>query len=105
MKNFIVHNKQGKILRTGSCQEKDFKLQGACYADEFVMEGIANDMTQKIVNGQIINKTPEEIRTNKPPEPAPVPLEKRPARITNEQWKDVLDQLDKLKTRSIKTGE
>lgn len=70
------------------------------------MEGSADDVTQKIVgrgkSRRVVNKTLEEIQAEKSPE---IEFEKQAAHITNEQWQDVLDQLDKLKTHSIKTGE
>lgn len=54
MKNFIVYDKLGKILRIGSCQENDFYFQG-----ENVIEGVANDATQYIENQQIVNMPPK----------------------------------------------
>ena len=70
------------------------------------MKGSANDVTQKIVgrgkSRRIANKTTEEMQAEKSPE---VEFEKQAANITNEQWQDILAQLDDLKTHSIKTGE
>lgn len=61
------------------------------------MEGIANDITQKIENpgvkGKIVSRTPEEIEAEKPPE---VPFEKQPAPITNKQWQDIQSRLEVL---------
>lgn len=37
MKNFIVYNQLGKILRYGTCEDSLFELQA--HADEFVLEG------------------------------------------------------------------
>ncbi len=53
MKNYIVYNDVGKILRTGSCPESDFDLQAS--EGEFVLEGQANDSTQEIVDGAVAN--------------------------------------------------
>ena len=96
--NFIVYNKQGKILRTGDCPDKDFFLQAG--NDEFVMEGVADDISQKIVNvgieAKIVNKTLEEIQSEKLSEKPEKPFEKRMAIITNEQWQSVLDRLKEL---------
>lgn len=95
MKNFIVYDKQGKILRTGTCQNSTFYRQAK--ENEFVMEDKANDSTQKIVNvgiaGKIVDKTPEEIEEEKLPE---IPFEKWPAQITNEQWQAIQDRLENL---------
>jgi len=54
MINYIVYNNEGEILRTGTCSANDMHLQGG--PDEHVMEGIANDVTQKIFDGNIVDK-------------------------------------------------
>lgn len=54
MKNYIVHNADGDILRSGCCNEADFDLQAG--NNEFVIEGIADDDNKKIVDGQIVDK-------------------------------------------------
>jgi hypothetical protein len=61
MKKFIIHNASGEILRTGECSENAFDFQAA--EGEFIIEGEANDATQMIVNGAVVNKPP-------PPPPA-----------------------------------
>jgi len=53
MKNYIVYNDAGKILRTGSCPESDFEIQAG--EGEQVLEGQANDSTQEIVDGAVVN--------------------------------------------------
>ena len=53
MKNYIVYNDAGKILRTGSCPESDFDIQAG--EGEQVLEGQANDSTQEIVDGAVAN--------------------------------------------------
>jgi len=71
------------------------------------MEGTANDVTQRIefdgldakgqpINPRVVDKTPEEIEANNPPEPEPIPFKKQLAHITNEQWQGVLKRIDKL---------
>lgn len=98
MKNFIVYNGQGKILRVGCCQDNTFYLQAK--DDEFVIEGKADAATQKVINvgvkGKVVDKTPVEIEAEKPTLRAPVSPEQQPAYITNEQWQDVLRRLDDL---------
>jgi hypothetical protein len=54
MSNYIVYNTSGEILRTGSCQPMDVGNQAG--NGEFVMVGDANDVTQLIVNGQVVDK-------------------------------------------------
>lgn len=106
MKKFIVYDNTGKILRTGGCSDKDFFLQAR--DGEFVIEGKANDVTQKVANpgiaGRVVNKTPEEIEADNPT-PKPVPFEKRPAQVTNEQWQDVLGRLKKFENHLAKIDE
>jgi len=51
MKNYIVYDSEGNILKTGQCREEDLSLQG-----ELVIEGIADDAVHKIENGQVVDK-------------------------------------------------
>lgn len=97
MKNYIIYNVSGKILRTGTCSNADFEKQVGM--GEFVMEGKANDSTQKIVGNEVVNKTPEEVETDKPPEPEPVPFKQQPASITNANWQDILSRLADLESK------
>ena len=57
--NYIVHDKDGNILRTGTCPADMFSLQAQ--QGETVMEGIANDMENRIVEGKIVRKSEAEI--------------------------------------------
>ena len=54
MKKFTIYNSDGEILRVGTCSDRDFLLQAQ--ADEFVIEGFANQETQKVVNDKIVDK-------------------------------------------------
>ena len=45
--NFVIYNQDGQILRTGSCPQSMFALQ-MIDADDFILEGSANDVTQYI---------------------------------------------------------
>jgi len=113
MKRYTVYNATKEILRTGGCSDGDFFKQAR--NSEFVVEGIANDITQKVefdgldekgqpINPRVVDKTPEEIEADNPTPPE-ISFEKLPAQITNEQWQDVLKRLDKLETRSTKNDE
>ncbi len=97
MKNFIVYNEQGQILRTGTCQNSNFYLQAG--DDEWVMEGVADDVAQKIVNagvaGKVVDKAPGEMKID-----SPTPENQRPAMVTNEQWQAVLKRLDELENKA-----
>lgn len=99
MKNFIVYNSEEKILRRGFCTERDF--EGQAHGDELIMEGTANDVTQKIVDKQVVDKTVEEIEADNPVLPE-IPEGKKLAHITNEQWQAVLDRLADLEKGLIK---
>lgn len=46
MKNFIVYNSKGKILRIGTCQDNDVNLQAQ--ENEYVIEGVADIETQYV---------------------------------------------------------
>ena len=89
---FIVYDITGKILSTGSCPTSAFPKQAR--EGEFVMEGTASDVRQKIVKGKIVDKTPAEIKKDNPKTEV-----QPPARITEEQWQFVLDRLSKLEAK------
>ncbi len=97
MKSYIIFNDGGKILRCGICAGDDFKKQAK--DSEFVMEGRANDTTQKIVGGKIVNKTPAEIAVDNP---LPVSFENRIANITNEQYQKLLERISALEKLEAK---
>jgi len=54
MTSYIIYNIQGEILRTGSCPDDMFELQKN--GDEYIIAGQANDLTQKIVGGKVVDK-------------------------------------------------
>ena len=100
----IVYNKAGELLRQVSCPSNLRHSQAK--EGEFAMKGTANDTTQKVefdgfdsdgqpVNPRIVNKTQAEIEAAIP---ADVPVGKRSARITNEDWQTILDRLDALES-------
>jgi len=60
MTNYIVYNEEGRILRVGVCPAS--MVQGQARQNETVMGGKANDMTQKIIGGRVVNKTANELR-------------------------------------------
>jgi len=97
--NYIIYNKTGEILRTVSCSPAMSKIQAK--EGEFILEGAANDVTQKIIAGEVVDKLPEEIEEQNPILPK-MPFEKQLAGITNAQWQDVQDRLNKLENHSIR---
>lgn len=54
MKSFVVYNDQGEILRTGACQDEDLSVQAG--EGESVLEGNADDLTQMVVDGAVVDK-------------------------------------------------
>lgn len=111
MRKYTIFNSEGKILRRGFCATAAFEEKAG--DGEFVIEGIGDDVTQKIefdgfdVNGQPINprvvdKTPEEMKGIKIPKKKSKSLSfgKQSAYITNELWQDVLDRLKKLEAEA-----
>lgn len=105
--NYIVYNKNKKILRKVICSSSHSLLQAK--DNEFVIEGIANDVTQKVefdglddnqqpINPRIVNKTPEEIEADNPTPPE-IPFEQKPAHITNQQWQEIQDRIRLLENK------
>lgn len=54
MKSFVIYNSEGTILRTGSCPDEVFALQRS--GDEIILEGVADDATQHVVDGVVVDK-------------------------------------------------
>ncbi len=85
MKKFIVYNTTtGKIERTGQCQDSLFDNQAG--VGESVMEGVADDIHQKIIDGNVVDKTQAEVDADKIPDPEPISENDKPAKITNKEW-------------------
>ena len=115
---YITFDSNGKIIGRGSCQEHLFSLvSNTRRPGTYVLRyGVSNYRTQKVIfddfddNGQPINprvvdKTPEEIKTEEIAEEAErkraeIPHEKQQAHITNEQYQSLLIRLSKLENIS-----
>ena len=95
---YIIYNEAGEILRVVDCHPTLEQIQA--HDGEFILQGEANDVTQKVVGSKIVDKTPQEIAADTYTPPPEKQFEKRPAIITNEQWQDVLDRLKKLETEA-----
>lgn len=54
MKSYIVYNSEGEILRTGICANTDIEKQA--HENEYVMEGVANDVEHIIVDNTVTDK-------------------------------------------------
>jgi hypothetical protein len=58
MKHYIVYDVSGLILRTGVCADHDLEIQAN--NDELIIEGIADDSTQMIIDGVVCDKPEPE---------------------------------------------
>lgn len=59
MKNYVVFNGEGEILRIGICPDDMLKIQAR--NGELVLEGIANDVEHQVSNGKVERKSQEAI--------------------------------------------
>lgn len=60
MKNYIVYNKEGKILKTGTCTDDSLHLKAQ--EGEFIIEGEADDRYQRVVDGKVVDILDEELK-------------------------------------------
>ena len=90
---YIVAN--GKITKTGSCEEKHLPKQ--IPPEMKLIIGKALIGVHKIVDGKVVRKTAEEIAAE---QSIPIPFEQCEAFISNEMWQDVLNRLSKLETET-----
>lgn len=95
--DYIIHNAMGAILRTVDCPPTVALMQVGF--GEFIIEGKANDATQKVVDGKVVDKTQEEIDVDNPP-PQIILDEDRCAYISKKQWQAVLDRLSALESKN-----
>lgn len=91
--DYIIYDKKGKILRVTTCSPAMSKIQAK--EDEFMMEGTADDATQKVANGKIVDKTPEEIEADNPVIPE-LDVEDQPILITRGQWRSIMNRIEEL---------
>jgi hypothetical protein len=85
VKNFVVYEEGGTILRSGVCAEADFVIQAQ--DGEFILEGVADDATQMVVDGSVVDK--EHVETDELKE-TNARLE-RDALLRESDWTQVLD--------------
>jgi len=112
MKPYTIYDTEtGKILRTGLASDISYHFKAK--DGEGILEGLANDLTQKVVVDavaglgwtlpikKVIDKTSAEIEASKLPEPKLLPVEKQQAYITNEQLQTILDRLAALEEEKL----
>ena len=54
MKNFVVYNQDGEILRVGSCPDRHYEFQAK--DGEFIINATANIDTQMVIDGVVVDK-------------------------------------------------
>jgi len=109
MKHYIVIDENDQHISHGHCADEDFALQAGVVSKDSqghptweaipglrVIEGRFNQLTQKIRNGKVVDKTSIEIEASKAPE---IPIEDQRASITNKQLAQILARLDALEGR------
>ncbi len=89
-KNYIIFNEEGKILRTGYCTPHLYDIQAQ--DGEYIMEGKANDLEDKIVDGWIEKKTQAEKDVDKIDEH----IREQVVVLTVPQYQDLLSRLEQL---------
>jgi len=93
---YVIYDKTGTILRQVQCSESMGRIQAK--ENEFIMQGTANDRYQKIVDGKIVNKSPDEIVRDNPE--TEIPKEKRARVISNEQWDGIMARIESLESEA-----
>lgn len=58
MKNYIIHDADGNILSSGTCQDEVFDLLPS--ENEFIIEGFCIEPNKRIVNGEIVDREDSE---------------------------------------------
>ena len=62
-KKYTVYSDVGKIVKTVTCLPCDIQVNTK--EGQFYVEGIGNSQIQKVVDGKIIDKTSQELATEK----------------------------------------
>lgn len=104
MKHFISYLDNGQIVKTGVCSDEDLILQG-----NNVIEGIADDSTQYIVNGYIVSLplkpnqycafnyiTYQWVDLRTPETQWPIVRSERNIKLQNSDWTDTASAPERL---------
>ena len=93
---YAVYDATGKIVRITGGILRYAQLQVRAGQNLLQVDNDVDDRIHKVVDGKLVNKTPEEIEAEKAPTPPEIPESEKPAHITNEQWQDVLKRIEAL---------
>lgn len=96
---YIIYDNTGEILRTVSCPPECMAMQVKAGENVMVATEDVDDVTQKVVDGEIVDKTPEEMTAKENPTIS-IPEDKQLACINNAQWRDVLSRLKNLENKA-----
>ena len=92
---YFCYDDEGVIRKFGFCQTKDLELQGKRHGWH-VEEGIAHDSKQKMKDGKLVNKTPEEIEADRPPRGK---IEDEMMFISKKDWQELNTRLNNLEDK------
>lgn len=93
---YYCYDDDNRIRKTGFCTVDDFHLQGKRHGWH-VAEGIAHDATQKMQDGQIVDKTPEEIEADRPPRGKP---EDMPVVLSKRDYEQLVSRIENLEGKA-----
>lgn len=94
---YAIYNNAGKIIRVVGCHPTFIDSQIKAGEKFKQAPKDISDITHKVVDDEFVNKTFEEIESEKSPE---IPEGEKSKLITKDMWQDVLDRLAGLeKTR------
>ena len=97
MIRYIECNINGDIVTKGTCSAASFLGKQSHMPNRFIEDRKnACQQTQKVKNGQVVNKTSKELETEKTTKQSHVLPEDEIALITNKQYEDLLIRLETL---------
>lgn len=66
MKNYLIYDREGKIIQTGVVPAAMFDLQGDAESGRYVMEGSADVCTDRVVDGAVVSRPscPAQVSTS-----------------------------------------
>lgn len=90
MVNFVVYNKFGQILRTGTCPKNMVAIQAG--DGEYSLIGNGSDRDHKVINGKVVSRSPEEINELMETEDTTKKSQER-RRMINSKGQEIIDRM------------
>ena len=102
---FVIFEKvTGEIIRFGKCPEGDVKNQHL-EDGQGILQGTANDVEDKIIEGEVVRRSEEEIVSRKEQFlPTTLPEPDQPAMITRRELRSILTRLKALESKQPLAG-